>query len=147
MSYFFISKQPYKANLVRYTALNVDKGAESPYIHIVCKQEEKDKHLSFGSLFEIDLHGKWKELRKYDEHDYEMCVVLDKIDDELLFVYGNAIHQKRICIDATKFDIKPGNKILIKPTDRINWNFGTVYCVVHNITHAMMIREMNDLIK
>jgi hypothetical protein len=147
MSYFFISKQPYKKNLIKYTVLDVDSREVDPYMHIIRNKDEKDKHLSFGSLFEIDVHGNWTETYKYDKHNYEMVVVLGKSGRKILHVYGNDIGDREIAIHEPYHDTELGDKLLIKPTTYTDLNYGTVYIVVHNITKAIMIHEMTSLMK
>ena len=130
---------------IEYKYISINNNTKMPY-QKTSLDINNSKDLRFGDLFEI-VNDKLILNHKYNEHRYDVVVVLDtdKVNQKLL-VFGNKIGQQIIDKKLnTGYDFtfcERGDKLLIE-----KHGFGGDYQIVHNITQAKMKYDMKQMVK
>ena len=135
-----ITKERKDRFTIKCATLSISDRCKLPYRKTVFDLNGS-QNFKFGDIVEISETGEWKTLYKYNQHNYDVCVVLDKINDYKVSVYGNKFGEKDIEIGKyhTK-SVNIGDKLLV-----LNKKGLGDYYVVHNITRAIMKREIQKM--
>lgn len=127
----------------RFHTIFLDSFDHKPYRTYRTFDFENMSAPSVGDLIDIKRNGDslvWEHKQDYKNHAYEYAVILDVVplvkSKTLLKVYGNKIDVKDATAHTdTTFNL--GQKVLLE-------KYGKTYSVVHNITKARMIYDMQQ---
>ena len=140
--------EPYFAEC--YT-ISLDRYDKTPYNKTYWSQIINDPfHLNMGKgdIFDVEYTPKgmiWTKRAEYKDHDYEYALVQGQTPGNLL-VYGNKIENQILNTYEAMYEsshvligMQPGDMILLQ-----KYPHRKKYFVVHNITHAQRIYDLQQ---
>ena len=131
--YFMIDKDYFdNGTAERCSVISLDATSENPFRTAIFHTRYKANPCGFGSIIKMNDHNYWVRTLKYDEHNYDYVVVLEKGIDKLV-VYGNKTGERTI---NSPIKAERGDYLLLHTKHN---------AIIHNVTRAKMKFEIQKM--
>ena len=132
--YFMIDKDSFNNGAAeRCSVISLDATSDNPFRTAIFHTRYEANPCGFGSIIKMNDHNYWVRTLKYNEHNYDYVVVLEKATDKLV-VYGNKTGERTI---NSPIKAERGDYLLLHTKHNT---------IIHNVTRAKMKFEIQKML-
>ena len=132
--YFMIDKASFDNGATeRCSVISLDATSENPFRTAVFYTRYEANPCGFGSIIKKNEYNNWVRTLKYNEHNYDYVVVLEKGTNKLV-VYGNKTGERTI---NSPIKAERGDYLLLHTKHNT---------IIHNVTRAKMKFEIQRML-